>query len=386
MSTTVIPLDDLPSHPSSTRKFGGATAGATKKPSMTTSAMSSRGNGSTRRKDTQRPIQESEIDMENLPVIQGSFEITKTDADIAQKRTNARPASTASQTPNTLKPFYITPGSSIKVKTSGQASPTTSTIKPDNIVEMFLQHQKNLQQKAKETGPVTAKIEKTNKVTTKMSPVPMTVTKKMTPMISTTSTTTTITTEKSVSVETTTTDPLKAPQPPPLRPPQDYNESQINKDLPKLDVSLFTSAPVLDNEPWRPINPSPAQIKTNFPSSTTETTNAASASESTLQPPYRSPFNPEPIDNVVYRNKFVDPDMIYPLNETDESVLYQSFYNPDFSAGSLEIEKLGMADVRPYPLPVNKIDLSEEVRSSILNLTFSLQMVSTIWDPRIIKM
>lgn len=29
---------------------------------------------------------ESDIDMDNLPVIQGSFEITKTDADITQKR------------------------------------------------------------------------------------------------------------------------------------------------------------------------------------------------------------------------------------------------------------------------------------------------------------
>lgn len=63
----------------------------------------------------------------------------------------------------------------------------------------------------------------------------------------------------------------------------------------------------------------------------------------------------------MFRNKFVDPDTAYPVNDnSDESVLYQSFYNPDFSAGSLEIEKLGASDVRPYQLPVNKIDVSEE--------------------------
>lgn len=355
MSTTVIPLADDDFHTVS-KKIGISTEKTKVKSSTSTSSTFkgssiSSSNSNNKRKDTRKPIlHESDIDMENLPVIQGSFEITKTDADIAQKRSDIRPASTQSLMSSTLKPFYISPASSIKVKSNGQsASVATTTIKGDNIVEMFLQHQKNLQQQAKESAPVTAKIEKTNKngATTKINPVTENLSVSTTPTSITSSSS-----SSSSSTETTTSFHLE------------YNESQINKDLPKLDVSLFTSAPILDNEPWRPINPSPEQTKANFPTtdaSLSLTSSTSTSSLSTEMPPYRSPFDTKPMENVLYRNKFVDPDMIYPVNDTDESVLYQSFYNPDFSAGSLEIEKLGIADVKPYPLPVNKIDLSEEI-------------------------
>lgn len=339
--TTVIPLDDL--QPSSSKKLVTSTERTKSKLSTTSSKYTTSG----RRKDTQKPIHESDIDMENLPVIQGSFEITKTDADIAQKRSgaNQRPASTASLTPSTLKPFFISPASSIKIKSADERQqstvmPTTKANGSENILEMFLQHQRqNVQQKIKES-PVTAKIEKTNKKgeTTVAKAQP----------------TTTMETLKSTEIVITSTPSLpssteqyKAPE-----------EEQINKDLPKLDVSLFTSAPVLDNEPWRPINPSQSQIKANFPTFTTNMDDVVSSSDS--PDIFRSPFNPKPQENVMYRNKFVDPDSMM-FNDTDDadSVFYQSFYNPDFSAGDLAIEKLGIADVRPYPLPVNKIDLSE---------------------------
>jgi hypothetical protein len=354
MPTTVIPLDDLP------KKTTGST---TEKPKFKSStATTATMKGGSKAKNTPKPVHESEIDMENLPVIQGSFEITKTDADIAQKRSSAaaKPATTS----NTLKPFHISPASSIKVKTSGQqqqqqqpsstSTPTASTaVKTDKIVEMFLQHQKNLQQKAAvKDSPVTAKIEKTNKSG---------------------ETTTKATTAKSgssggnlTSTPLSSTIAIKQTSSTTAA-PQVTGGSQINKDLPKLDASLFTSAPVLDNEPWRPINPSPEQMKTNLAaaSSTTEISSAAT-SIATEMPAYRSPFNPPPSnENVIYRNKFVDPDTAYPVNDSsDESVFYQSFYNPDFSAGSLEVEKLGTVDVRPYPLPVNKIDVSEESTAS----------------------
>ena len=345
LPTTVIPLDDLP--PSSSKKL--VTSTEKSKPKLSTA--SSKYTTSGRRKDTQKPIHESDIDMENLPVIQGSFEITKTDADIAQKRSgaNQRPASTASLTPSTLKPFFISPASSIKIKSvdEKQQSTTMPTVKAngsENILEMFLHHQRqHIQQKIKEP-PVTAKIEKTNKKgeTTVTKAQLITTTERLNSIADMNSSTLSPT---STSVE--------------YEVPQDYNGSQINKDLPKLDVSLFTSAPVLDNEPWHPINPSPSQIKSNFPTFTTELSDAVSSSES--PDVFHSPFNPKPQENVMYRNKFVDPDsMMFNDTNDSDSVFYQSFYNPDFSAGDLAIEKLGIADVRPYPLPVNKIDLSED--------------------------
>lgn len=327
---------------------------STEKAKSKLSTVTSAGAGSSKfavskRKDSQKPIHEGDIDMENLPVIQGSFEITKTDADIAKKRSDAnqRPPSIASlTTTSTLKPFFITPASSIKIKSGENQSTTTATIKAstnENILEMFLQHQKQqIHQKIKEP-PVTAKIEKTNKngetTITKAHPTKTTESPQNTEDIITSTSPSSSTTVES-------------------KLPQDFVESQINKDLPKLDVSLFTSAPVLDNEPWRPINPSPSQIKANFPTQPTEVNDVSSTESPDI---YRSPFNPNPPETVMYRNKFVDPDMTYPLNDRNytDSVLYQSFYNPHFSAGDLAIEKLGMADVKPYPLPVNKIDLNE---------------------------
>lgn len=331
----MIPLDDL-SPSSSSKKHTISTEKPKSKLSTSTAAGNSKFTSSGRKKGSQKPGGEGEIDMENLPVIQGSFEITKTDADIAQKRSDANQRPTASLTPNTLKPFFISPASAIKIKS--QSTPMPVTKGNDDILGMYLQHQKlQIHQKIKEP-PVTAKIEKTNKNGETTVARGTTVGLQTTESVSVASTSSPSSTTEEYQVD---------------------SESQINKELPKLDVGLFTSAPVLDNEPWRPINPSPSQIKANFP---TLTTDSSSASESTDSPDiFRSPFNPNPPETVMYRNKFVDADMVYPLNDTNDSVYYQSFYNPmlDFATGDLAIEKLGKLDVKPYPLPVNKIDLTE---------------------------
>lgn len=327
--TTVIPLDDLSSLSSSKRLSTSTERAKSKLSTATSAAATSKFTAGGRRKENQKPIHETDVDMENLPVIQGSFEITKTDADIAQKRSDAsqRTASTVSLAANTLKPFYISPASSMKIKSSERLSTTAPTIRAnasESILEMFFQHQQQqLHQKIKEPA-VTAKIEKINK-------------------------------NGETSVDKSTTEPATTTTTTTSK-PFDYEESQINKDLPKLAPSLFTSPPVLDNEPWRPINPSPSQIKVNFPA--TLTTEASDSTTTDSPDDFRGPFNPYPPENVMYRNKFVDPETMYDANDTD-SVFYQSFYNPDFSAGDLAIEKLGVADVKPYPLPVNKIDLNE---------------------------
>ncbi|CAO1321448.1 unnamed protein product [Diamesa serratosioi] len=374
--TTVIPLDELTNNNKkvmSTEKV---------KPKLSTSTSKY----STKKKDSYHQkgaIHESDIDMENLPVIQGSFEITKTDADIAQKRSDANQrlstASLTTATTNTLKPFFISPAS-IKIKETVERQSTENG--NENIVEMFLQHQKQQQQLGQQQQqpnikePVTAKIEKTNKngETTigKTPPTTMTTTSTTTtiPMTTTTSTTTTSTSTTTVKPTTTPMLTTESTTMSIIQPfamdrmdvglPEDSFESQVNGDLPKLDVSLFTSAPVLDNEPWRPINPLPSQIRTNFPPAIVVTTelNAISSTESIVN--YKSPFQPNaPMETVMYRNKFADPETAIAMNDTNESVFYQSFHNPDFSAGDLAIEKLGIADVKPYQLPINKIDLSE---------------------------
>ena len=372
--TTVIPLDELTNNKKvmSTEKV---------KPKLSTSTSKY----STKKKDSYHQkgaIHESDIDMENLPVIQGSFEITKTDADIAQKRSDANQrlstasltTTTTTTTTNTLKPFFISPAS-IKIKETGEKQSTENA--NENIVEMFLQHQKQQQQFAQQQPnikePVTAKIEKTNKngETTigKTPPTTKTTTSTTTTMTPTTTKTTTTTTTTAIPTTTqmlTTESTTKSIIQPfamdrmDVGMPEDSFESQVNEDLPKLDVSLFTSAPVLDNEPWRPINPLPSQIRTNFPQAIVVTTelNGISSTESAVH--YRSPFQSNaPMETVMYRNKFADPELAFAMNDTNESVFYQSFHNPDFSAGDLAIEKLGIADVKPYQLPINKIDLSE---------------------------
>lgn len=377
VSTTVIPLDEL----NNNNKKGMSTEMVKPKLSTSTSKYSAKKKDSYHQKGA---IHESDIDMENLPVIQGSFEITKTDADIAQKRSDANQrlstasltTTTTTTTTNTLKPFFISPAS-IKIKETGERQSTENA--NENIVEMFLQHQKQQQlqygqQQSIVKEPVTAKIEKTNKngETTigKTPPTTKTITlttTTMTPTTTTKMTTTTTTTFKPTTTPMLTTESTTMSIIQPIAMdrmdvgmPEDSFESQVNEDLPKLDVSLFTSAPVLDNEPWRPINPLPSQIRTNFPPAIVVTTelNGISSTEATVH--YRSPFQPNaPMETVMYRNKFADPELAFAMNDTNESVFYQSFHNPDFSAGDLAIEKLGIADVKPYQLPINKIDLSE---------------------------
>lgn len=198
---------------------------------------------------------------------------------------------------------------------------------------MFLHHQKQQNIPKIKEAPVTAKIEKTNKngETTIAKALPTS-----TPVIP--KSTDSVSLPISSQLLTTTS---------PNETPQDFAESPINMDLPKLDASLFTSAPILDSEPWRPINPSPSQIK--VPALLTEKSDLALTETPDI---LRSPFNTNSQENVVFRNKFVDPT----INEANDSMLYQSYYNADFSHGDLAIEKLGISDVKPYPLPVNKIE------------------------------
>lgn len=110
------------------------------------------------------------------------------------------------------------------------------------------------------------------------------------------------------------------------------------QDPPKLDANLFTSRPVMDTEPWRPIRPEfmlpTNNMKTAFGASPT----SFDALETGLLP----------------RNKFKVMDHI--TKNPNEMIFYQSFTNPVFMPETSGIEKLGSADVKPHPLPVSLID------------------------------
>lgn len=232
-------------------------------------------------------ITEAEIDLENLPIIQGSFEVTKTDADITKRK-----ESFSTQTPtSSLRPIIVSQ-SSIKVK---------EPVRKAAIIE-------------------------------KVIPVSTTTT--------TTSTTTTTTTSEAPTT-------IQIPQ-------VSNNKTEFKSNVenpPILDVNLFTSAPVLDREPWHPINP-------KFPSKST-TEKPQIISENPLHK-YKQPNDQFVKETNLFRNnqKYSDPIEAESEEVTpnpNKSQFYKSFTNSGFSTGGKGIERLGTSDVRPYPIPVNKL-------------------------------
>lgn len=112
----------------------------------------------------------------------------------------------------------------------------------------------------------------------------------------------------------------------------------------KLDENLFTVAPILDKEPWRPINPTVSVTTFKPARSPTRDQQLLDAQDK------KKPFG---YDQVLPRNK---PHFTEALPEIpNQSLVYHSFSNPAFTFAPPGIERLGTADVRPYPIPVNKI-------------------------------
>uniref|UniRef100_A0A182R6K8 SEA domain-containing protein n=1 Tax=Anopheles funestus TaxID=62324 RepID=A0A182R6K8_ANOFN len=459
---------------------------------------------------------ESDIDMDNLPVIQGSFEITKTDADITQKRTSGSSTDPASRVPvvaSTLKPFTVSPAQitvrgnektkvteSIKAMVAGtDEKPSTGGHGP---VGRFGQ---NAGGKSKyETA--TAKIEKMDKhgattkkiKTTSLKPsttggsgagrrsttangmVGRTTTTTRSPTTTATSTTTTTTTTSTtlaptLPIRSTSTVSGKTPTPvssttsrlTTLRyqvlashgssnepssmsgsvgsigawdeedesdeelPEESFAEdhlpvvvdviglpSETDGDIkndtlletifqaiindsipeefasdrrrigslepdsiPKLDVNLFTSAPILDKQPWHPINPNQQQqIKAD------QRTGLPARKKVSLA------------EEILYRNRPSDIESVLAYTENPNGqIYYQSYTNPSFGSSTLGIEPLGVADVRPYPLPVDKIHeevipdfkyltpTAVDASEQLLNLTLDDQKFEHLGDGVIAK-
>ncbi|XP_062706183.1 mucin-5AC [Aedes albopictus] len=330
---------------------------------------------------------ESDIDMDNLPVIQGSFEITKTDADITQKRTSA-----------TLKPFAVSPAQ-LKVRNNGGGGGSekrqNENVKSSHVdgdkVSSTVRPSASGAKLRYETA--TAKIEKTDKhgsttkkiksnsgrsSTSRRTTSTTTTTTMTTPTAepsttqvmtttteepTTTTTTTRRTTIKSTTIRSTTPVYEESEELYTDMPINDRNDTllenflqaiindslpqelaadkRVDENIPKLDVSLFTSAPILDKQPWQPIRPTiPKGIpvhKFNPPKPTKK--------KSTLA------------EEILYRTKQSDIESSLYTESPSVQVYYQSFTNPSFGSSTLGIEPLGMMDVRPYPLPVDKISL-----------------------------
>ncbi|KAH8286951.1 hypothetical protein KR018_012273 [Drosophila ironensis] len=329
--------------------------------------------------------EEPDIDVENAPVIQGSFEgsfeITKTDADIARKKT---PPTRAYQT-STLPPksISVTPYS-LRVKPKKPGIEKLTTVLP---------------QPAPSAGPSTT----TTRPTTKATRASTTTTKK--PKASTTSTTTTTTTPKpttttttteapTTTTSTTTTSTTVAPPPPQpsttravptsttfTYPPVNSPSSVSAGSLPKLDASLFTTFPILDTQPWRPMHREvPELLPGPPPAFPTKMLPGAGTTPTVNHIPQRRiddfelPFigdNPTPPTAAVapvtvdpYSLGFLNPGVRIheqkpnpaqqPLDQ--DMLFYHNFGSPIFMPGTENIERLGGALVEPHPLPVPLID------------------------------
>ncbi|XP_037968766.2 uncharacterized protein LOC105389290 [Plutella xylostella] len=279
------------------------------------------------RKTTVKPnkkFDEPEIDTENLPVVQGSFgsfQITKTEADITENKQNSSPSRSEEKVSH--KP--ITAAKPTTVRTTTKKPPTsTPKSRPFTIMSTL-----NVKQRTE----ATPKLDKTTK-------------KSVATTSTTPSTTTVISTTSNVSqllLELLT------------------NENHY-KDLPKIDT-LFTVPHVIDNEPWRPITKpyyEPTDKPIDFPAvdqaedriGVAEVVEDISALESLLTPippvrnkekPTRKPASIYGVDSGLAAEVYVP------------SPVYTSFTLPTFAPPLKNTETLGSSYPKPHPIPVDKI-------------------------------
>lgn len=311
------------------------------------------------RKTTIKPNQSSknndpdepDIDTENIPVVQGSFQITKTEADITENKHSANPSRNEEKV---NKGFSTTPKSSTTKSTpfrntsTKKAFNTTPRIRPITIKSTL-----NIKPKIEE------KSDKQEEITTRKSIIstPTTVESTVSTKIKTSSTTTVATTTRNVSQILF--DLLT-------------NENH-GKDLPKIDT-LFTLPHVIDNEPWRPITrpyyETTSKAKHVLPEEdvtergandrigVAEVVEDTSLLESILNP----------IPPAKHRDKTTRrPSGLYNMDPHSggevyvPSPVYTSFTLPAFIPPLKDMETLGSSFPKPHPLPVDKISSVVEI-------------------------
>ncbi|XP_017014335.2 proteoglycan 4 [Drosophila takahashii] len=332
--------------------------------------------------------EEPDIDVENAPVIQGSFEgsfeITKTDADIARKKTpptRAYQSISTSSSSSTLPPkaIAVTPFS-LRVKPKKPGIEKLTTVLPQQVPTggpMSTTRATTKPTKATTTTTKRTTTSTTRKTTTTTSTPKPTTTTTTTEAPTTTSSTSTTTQPPppSTTRETTTTSTTTFTYPSVTTPSPNQGGS-----LPKLDANLFTTFPILDTQPWRPMHrevpellpgPPPAFPTKTLPGGTTPTVNHIPQRRIDE---FELPFigdNPTPPTAAVapvtidpYSLGFLNPGLRVqetkpnpPQHQQEQDMLfYHNFGSPIFMPGTENIERLGGALVEPHPLPVPLID------------------------------
>lgn len=326
--------------------------------------------------------EEPDIDVENAPVIQGSFEgsfeITKTDADIARKKTPPTRAYQAASTTLPPKAIAVTPFS-LRVKPKKPSIEKLTTVLPQQLPNGGPISSTRATTKATKATTTTTKrttTSTTRKTTTTTTPKPTTTTKTTEATTTTTTSTTTTTPPPPPSTtRATTTSTTTFTYPSVNTPPPNQGGS-----LPKLDANLFTTFPILDTQPWRPMHrevpellpgPPPAFPTKTLPGGTTPTVNHIPQRRIDE---FELPFiadNPTPPTAAVapvtvdpYSLGFLNPGLrvqepkpnLGPQAQDQDMLFYHNFGSPIFMPGTENIERLGGALVEPHPLPVPLID------------------------------
>lgn len=288
------------------------------------------------RKTTVKPTNkrdpdEPDIDTENIPVVQGSFQITKTEADITENKQN---------------PGSVKHDEKITHKPATAAKSTTTTKIPATRITTT----KRVPTSTPKSRPFT--IKSTLNVKTRTEATPKKKVEQTTTNIGSSSSTTVSTTTNNVSQILF--DLLT-------------NENHY-KDLPKIDT-LFTVPHVnIDNEPWRPIT-QPYYETTNKPvkpsSSTTESITDLNAEDRMGVA--------EVIDDISILESVLTP--IPPVRNREKTTrkplgihnknsyhgvensnpVYTSFTLPTFAPPLKNMETLGSSYPKPFPIPVDKI-------------------------------
>lgn len=299
-------------------------------------------------------IVEPELDLENVPMIQGSFEVTKTDADLTQKKVKT----------STLRPFTITNGG-VRMKTK---KTTIEKVKPlpkvpENLTANILKLENVTKpyhiERVTTSRPLTTQPLSTTTVesTTRLATQSKSSTTAFTPTIETTSSIATVNTKMIDKVDSPTVSPSAPPQPPPpsTSTPQidriDLNvDSEESRPMQMNPMKVFPSAPVIDDQPWMPIQPSIEQL--NY---------TANDAKKKIPDPV-SLNNQEVLGfQLLPRNKIRQPIAAAAppphIKRTKLPTLYQSYANPALSMyRTHEVERLGNNGmVQPYPIPVDLI-------------------------------
>ncbi|XP_063395305.1 mucin-2-like [Cydia fagiglandana] len=290
---------------------------------------------------------EPDIDTENLPVVQGTFQITKTEADITENKQNSSPprndekpniktttttkATTTSKAPST-KPPFIRP-STFRPSTTRRVPTSTPKARPFTIMSTL-----NVKPKTDPTPQTDTES------TTRSSAAPSSITTPSTPLEINTN-----------NVSQILLDLLT-------------NENQY-KDVPKIDT-LFTVPHVVDNEPWRPITRPYYESTSNVPVVTEEQPiepiehNAEDrigvaevVEDSSILESFLSPIPPvKNREKVTYKPPgliSVDPNLGAEVYVP--SPVYTSFTLPTFAPPLKNMETLGSSFPKAHPIPVDKI-------------------------------